>query len=89
MIGAPARRFWREVTVEGRGIRLDGRVLKTPARAELILPTDSLAYAIAAEWRDVEGTIDPRAMRFTSRGSRRWSRCPVRWCWRWRWRMAR
>jgi chaperone required for assembly of F1-ATPase len=65
MIGAPARRFWREVTVEGRGIRLDGRVLKTPARAELILPTDSLAYAIAAEWRDVEGTIDPRAMPLT------------------------
>jgi chaperone required for assembly of F1-ATPase len=60
-----AKRFWTEVTVADRGIRLDGRSLKTPARAELVLPTDSLAAAIAEEWRAVEGAIDPRAMPLT------------------------
>jgi chaperone required for assembly of F1-ATPase len=57
-----ARRFWREVTVEDRGIRLDDRPLRTPARAELRLPSDALAAAIAEEWRTAEGAIDPRAM---------------------------
>jgi chaperone required for assembly of F1-ATPase len=60
-----ARRFWKDVTVEDRGIRLDGRVLKTPARLDLQLPTDSLAAAVAEEWRAVEGEIDPRAMPLT------------------------
>lgn len=61
----PARRFWTEVTVEDRAIRLDGRALKTPARADLVLPTDALAGAIAEEWRAVEEAIDPRAMPLT------------------------
>ncbi len=60
-----ARRFWKDVTIEDRGIRLDGRHLKTPARADLVVPTDSLAAAIAEEWRAVEGAIDPRAMPLT------------------------
>ncbi len=60
-----AKRFWKDVTIEGGGIRLDGRVLKTPARADLLLPTTSLAAAIAEEWRAVEGLIDPRAMPLT------------------------
>ena len=60
-----AKRFWSAVTVEDRAIRLDGRALKTPARAELVLPTDALASAIAEEWRAVEGAIDPRAMPLT------------------------
>jgi chaperone required for assembly of F1-ATPase len=60
-----ARRFWTEVTVEDRGIRLDGRTLKTPARRDLHLPSDSLATAVAEEWRGVEGEIDPRAMPLT------------------------
>jgi chaperone required for assembly of F1-ATPase len=61
----PARRFWTEVTVEQRGIRLDGRTLRTPARAELILPTDALARAVAEEWRAAGETIDPRGMPLT------------------------
>jgi chaperone required for assembly of F1-ATPase len=60
-----AKRFWTEVTVENRGVRLDGRALRTPARAELVVPTDALAAAIGNEWRAVEGTIDPRAMPLT------------------------
>ncbi len=60
-----AKRFWKAVTVEERAIRLDGRALKTPARAKLVLPTDALAHAIAEEWSAVEETIDPREMPLT------------------------
>jgi chaperone required for assembly of F1-ATPase len=63
------RRFWKEVSVEaadgGCGIRLDGRPVRTPARAELNVPSEALAESIAEEWRAVEGEIDPRAMPLT------------------------
>lgn len=59
------RRFWRTVAIEGGGIRLDGRVVRTPARAELHLPSDALAQAVAEEWRAVGDIIDPRAMPLT------------------------
>jgi len=35
----------------GFAVLLDGRTVKTPARNALILPTEKLAAAIAAEWR--------------------------------------
>ena len=63
------KRFWKEVGVEqegeGWGVRLDGRPVKTPARAALRVPTSKLADDIAKEWRDVDDKIDPRAMPFT------------------------
>jgi chaperone required for assembly of F1-ATPase len=63
------KRFWKSVqTVQadgGRGVELDGRPLRTPARAPLIVPTEQLATAIAAEWDGVEAEIDPRAMPLT------------------------
>ena len=63
------KRFWTEVHVAetpgGLGVRLDARVLRTPAKAELVVPTRALAEAIAAEWRAVEGEIRPEAMPFT------------------------
>ena len=63
------KRFWNDVAVEhedgGWGIRLDGRPVKTPARAELVVPTPALADGIADEWRAIEGEIDPRAMPLT------------------------
>jgi len=61
----PAKRFWTDVAIVDRGIRLDGRALRTPARAALQLPTDTLANAVAEEWRAVDTTIDPRAMPLT------------------------
>lgn len=51
--------------MKGRSIRLDGKHLRTPARAELILPSDALAAAVAEEWRAVEGAIEPAAMPLT------------------------
>lgn len=63
------KRFWKEVSVDREGdgwsLKLDGRPVKTPARATLVVPTEALAEAIADEWREVEETIDPRAMPLT------------------------
>lgn len=63
------KRFWKSAEVEkeagGFGICLDGRPVRTPARALPIVPTDALAQAIADEWRSVEDEIDPRAMPLT------------------------
>jgi chaperone required for assembly of F1-ATPase len=63
------RRFYREVRViaadRGHGIQFDGKPLRTPAKAELILPGQALAKAIAAEWRAQSDTIDLRALPLT------------------------
>ena len=59
------KRFWKEVTIEGGGIALDGKPVRTPGRAPLELPTPALAEAVAGEWRTVASEIDPRAMPLT------------------------
>ena len=60
------KRFWKDVAVTPeRGVELDGRPVRTPGRAPLILPTDALAQAVADEWRGVGDTLDPRAMPLT------------------------
>ncbi len=63
------RRFWKDVTVEqsayGLAIRLDGRPVKTPLRAELMVPTKPLADAVIAEWEAVAQKIDPAVMPMT------------------------
>lgn len=63
------KRFWTSVTVVGANggfaIELDGRRIRTPARAELVVPTKGLADAIAAEWQDSGEEVDPRAMPMT------------------------
>ncbi|HKQ11562.1 MAG TPA: ATP12 family protein [Rhizomicrobium sp.] len=50
------KRFYKQVSVApvegGFGILLDGKSVKTPARHVLVLPTEKLANAIAAEWRE-------------------------------------
>ena len=63
------KRFWQtaEATAAegGFAIALDGRRVKTPAKADLILPTDALANAVADEWNAVGERIDPRTMPLT------------------------
>ena len=63
------KRFWKDVAVEplegGWTVALDGRQLRTPARALLVVPGEALADAIAEEWRSVEADVDPRAMPLT------------------------
>jgi chaperone required for assembly of F1-ATPase len=59
------KRFWKTVTTENGAILLDGRMVKTPARTALTLPTPALADGVADEWRAVGDTVDPRAMPLT------------------------
>lgn len=60
------KRFYRETGVEsagdGYGITLDGRSVRTPAKAALVVPTRALAAAIAAEWDEQETEIQPHRM---------------------------
>lgn len=59
------KRFWTEVSVHDGAVHLDGKAVRTPARAPLVLPNARLADAVAAEWRAVEAQVDPRAMPLT------------------------
>ncbi|TAG19574.1 MAG: ATPase [Rhodobacterales bacterium] len=69
MSGWSARVFWTEVTVRpegsGFGILLDARPVRTPLKASLVLPTESLARAVAAEWQAQTATVNPATMPFT------------------------
>lgn len=38
------------IPTQGFGVSLDGKMVRTPARAVLVAPTHALAVAIAAEW---------------------------------------
>jgi chaperone required for assembly of F1-ATPase len=49
----------------GYAVLLDGKVVRTPARQALILPTQALADAVAAEWQDQRTVIDPARMPLT------------------------
>jgi chaperone required for assembly of F1-ATPase len=63
------KRFWSEVRAlaveNGWAVELDGKPLRTPARAPLIVPARALANAIVAEWGSVEERVDPRSMLLT------------------------
>ena len=61
-----AKRFWKEARVartsDGFTIRLDERPVKTPAKRALVLPTQSFAEVVAAEWDAQEDVINPNSM---------------------------
>jgi chaperone required for assembly of F1-ATPase len=63
------KRFWKTATPEpcegGFTVTLDGRPVKTPAKAGLIVPTLPLAVAVAQEWDAQTGLVDPRTMPVT------------------------
>ena len=63
------KRFWKEAAAVpqdgGWGIALDGRAVRTPARAALRVESEDLAKAIAAEWQAQGETIDPASMPLT------------------------
>jgi chaperone required for assembly of F1-ATPase len=60
------RRFYRRVDVapakQGWQITLDGKFLRSPAKADLILPTERLAMAVQAEWAAQQDRILPHTM---------------------------
>ncbi len=69
MSGWAAKRFWTDATVEtapgGYTVRLDGRAVKTPLKALLVMPTIAMAQASAAEWQAQEGRVRPETMPVT------------------------
>lgn len=60
------KRFWSETSVgegpEGFAILLDGRAVRTPAKAPLAVPTRAFAEAIATEWEAQTERVDPTSM---------------------------
>ncbi|MFO1261149.1 MAG: ATP12 family protein [Sphingomonadaceae bacterium] len=63
------KRFYKEATATeadgGWQILLDGRPVRTPARALLILPNAALGEAVAQEWAAQGEEIDPASMPMT------------------------
>ena len=63
------KRFWTSATPiaceGGFTVTLDGRAVKTPAKALLVVPTMPMAQAIAVEWDAQTGLVDPRTMPVT------------------------
>ncbi len=66
MAQSAIRRFYEaaaiEDTGEGFAVTLDGRRVRTPGGAPLVVPVEGLARSIAAEWAAQEKEIDPRSM---------------------------
>jgi chaperone required for assembly of F1-ATPase len=60
------KRFYQQAApTEGEGgfgVTLDGRPVKTPAKRPLIVPTASLAAALAEEWQGQGDKIEPARM---------------------------
>jgi chaperone required for assembly of F1-ATPase len=66
MVRPLPKKFYKQATVTDElGIALDGRGVKTPMKAKLILPSRALAEAIAAEWNEQVEFINPGAMPLT------------------------
>lgn len=63
------KRFWKTATATacegGFTVELDGRSVKTPAKATLVVPTLAMAKAIAAEWDAQADKVDPTTMPIT------------------------
>jgi chaperone required for assembly of F1-ATPase len=52
-------------TAGGHGVTLDGRLVKTPGKRDLVVPTSALAAAVAAEWDAQQGEIRRETMPLT------------------------
>lgn len=63
------KRFWKTAAAApcegGFTVLLDGRTVKTPAKANLTVPTMPMAEAIALEWDAQEDVLDPGTMPVT------------------------
>ena len=63
------KRFWKEATIvevdAGYTVHLDGRPVKTPAKAPLVMPTFGFAQGVADEWKLQSETVDPNTMPLT------------------------
>jgi len=62
-------RFYRDVSIEktgeAYGVLLDGKPIRTPAGAPFLLPNESLAQAVAEEWRAQGEKLKPESLHLT------------------------
>ncbi|WP_439815689.1 ATP12 family chaperone protein [Zavarzinia sp. CC-PAN008] len=66
------------VPVEGGfAIQLDGKGIKTPARASLVVPTEAIAQGIAEEWNAQGETVRPAALPLTRLANTALDRVPL------------
>jgi chaperone required for assembly of F1-ATPase len=67
--GWAPKRFWTAAAVVpapgGHGLALDGKPVRTPAKAPLVVPSLAMAREIAAEWDAQQGEIRPQTMPMT------------------------
>ncbi len=74
------KRFYRAVAVEefdgDFGLSLDGRPVRTPARAALRVPTRALAEALCEEWAAQGDRVDPLSMPLSQRANTAIDRMP-------------
>ncbi|MEO3431461.1 ATP12 family protein [Pelagibius sp. CAU 1746] len=64
------KRFYKQVAAApaegGYAVELDGRAVRTPAKAPLVVPSRALAEAVAAEWQGQGEDVLPQAMALNS-----------------------
>lgn len=69
MSGWAKKRFWAQAEVcaaeGGFTVTLDGRPVKTPGKAVLVVPTEAVAALIAAEFQAQGKVLDPNSMPIT------------------------
>jgi len=69
MAKAAVKRFYKDVTVASDGesfvVQLDGRILKTPGKLKLTIPTKKAANLVAGEWDAQDTNIIPSTMPVT------------------------
>jgi chaperone required for assembly of F1-ATPase len=63
------KRFYKRAgvvpAVSGHGVTLDGRLVKTPGKRDLVVPSPALAAAMATEWEAQQGEIRRETMPLT------------------------
>jgi chaperone required for assembly of F1-ATPase len=66
MAAVPLKRFYEEASAaaceRGFSVQLDGRDIRTPRQAVLVLPSAGLAEAVAGEWAAQGERIEPATM---------------------------
>lgn len=60
------KRFYKQAAAApaagGYTVELDGRPVRTPAKAALVVPSEALAEVVAREWQGQGDKVDPQAM---------------------------
>lgn len=63
------KRFWNAVSFEavesGFQIKLDNRTVRTPAKKPMVVPSETIARKVAAEWEAQVEKVDPSSMPWT------------------------